>query len=191
MSKSEFVLQGLIIFLVSSIIALVVARMYTVPKVLVKATKEVRANENPIIISPITENFVPVLYQKTPPNQLSIPSLDLLLKIAEGRIVNDEWTLYDDRVSWLSTSEEPGRGNVILYAHNRKLLFGDLGKTAIGDFLQIDHRGNTYKYEIIDKRKVAPNEVEAILSSEDRLTLYTCDGAFDQKRLIVIAKRVE
>ena len=32
-----------------------------------------------------------------------------------------------------------------------------------------------------------PEDVEAILSEDNQLTLYTCEGSFDQKRLVVYA----
>ena len=125
---------------------------------------------------------------KISPSVLSFPTLGLNLRVTSGVIIDNEWTLFDDQASWLSTSNEPGEGNVIIYAHNRPGLFGDLDKLALGDEIIIDHSNGRFKYSVTDSHKVKPNEIEAVLSGENRLTLYTCDGAFDQKRLIVIAE---
>ena len=127
---------------------------------------------------------------KVSPSKISIPALNIDLPVASGAISADTWTLYEDKASWLSTSETPGDGNVIIYAHNRKGLFGSLANITPGDKVLVDHEGNTFNYEVTEKRKVVPSDVDAILSENDQLTLYTCDGSFDQKRLIVKAKRI-
>ena len=113
------------------------------------------------------------------------------MPITEGYISGNEWTLFEDKVSWLATSSTPGRGNTILYAHNKKNLFGPLKKIKIGDLIIIEGQGKIYEYSVSEIRKVLPNEVDAILSPQNQLTLYTCDGSFDQKRLIVIASAKE
>ena len=124
----------------------------------------------------------------TPPSALSIPSLGLSLGIERAKIVNNTWTLYEDKVSWLETSFTPGKGNVILYAHNRPNLFGGLEKLEVGDQIFLTHQGRQIVYTVAQKREVKPERIDAVLSDQDQLTLYTCDGVFDENRLVVIAR---
>ncbi len=121
-----------------------------------------------------------------PPTAISTPSINVNLPIAKAAIVDNQWVLYDDKVSWLATSQIAGHGNVILYAHNRDKLFGSLKNLEIGQEISLQQEGKMYVYQVIQKRRVTPHDVDAILSNSDELTLYTCDGSFDQKGLIVI-----
>lgn len=126
--------------------------------------------------------------KSSPPVAITIPSLALDLSISPGIVQNNQWTLYDDRISWLATSEPPGSGkNVILYGHNRPLLFGSLDKLQIGEEIIVKNSEETFTYVVSEMRKVLPEEVDVIISPKNQLTLYTCDGSFDERRLIVIA----
>lgn len=180
MQKSSLFLAVLVIFLVSGLGSLIFAKFLPVGKIL----ENIEASEESNQPIPTDEPEAP----KTSPTSISIPKLDLNISVAPGIIENDKWTLYDDKISWLSTSDVPGKGNVILYGHNRKKLFGSLDKLSVGDEIVVEHEGDLYKYEVNLIKKVDPTDVEAIVSAQDQLTLYTCDGAFDQKRLVVIAK---
>lgn len=114
--------------------------------------------------------------------------MSLDLSVAPGIVKNNQWTLFDDKISWLATSEAPGSGkNVILYGHNRHLLFGDLDKLKIGEEIIVKNSNDTFTYTVWEMRKVLPEEVDVIISPKNQLTLYTCDGSFDERRLIVIA----
>lgn len=123
------------------------------------------------------------------PASIAIPTLDLDLLIAPGIVKKNQWTLYDDKISWLATSEPPGSGkNVILYGHNRPLLFGKLDSLQIGEeIIVIDSSGAAFTYTVAQTRKVSPEDVDVIISPKNQLTLYTCEGSFDEKRLVVIA----
>lgn len=123
------------------------------------------------------------------PASIAIPTLDLDLPIAPGVVKNNQWTLYDDKISWLATSEPPGSGkNIILYGHNRPLLFGKLDSLQIGEEITvIDSSGVVFTYIVAQRHKVLPQDVDVIISPKNQLTLYTCEGSFDEKRLVVIA----
>lgn len=141
---------------------------------------------NPKRVSPAAQ-VLPETQKQGPPITISIPAINLNIPVAPGIIKNNEWTLYDDKAAWLSTSKTPGNGNVIIYAHNWASLFGSLYKVQIGQEIKISTNGKEYTYIISEKRKVLPTDIDAVISDRDQLTLYTCDGSFDQKRLIVIA----
>lgn len=125
--------------------------------------------------------------QKNTPESISIPTLKIELSIAPAVAKNNQWTLYDDKISWLVTSKTPGDGNVILYGHNWDNLFGKLGKLQLEEEITVVADGKSYTYAVSEIKQVTPGDVEEILSKENRLTLYTCEGSFDEKRLIVVA----
>jgi len=121
------------------------------------------------------------------PTNIKISKLNLDLAVSPSVVKDNNWELFDDRVAWLSTSNLPGKGNTILYAHDRPGLFGDLYKLKKGDQVEI-YNNKWFTYKVIEVRKVNPTDVNSILSDKNRLTLFTCNGSFDQKRLVVYAE---
>ncbi len=121
------------------------------------------------------------------PSNIKIPKLNLDLAISPSVVEGNNWEVFDDRVAWLSSSAHPGKGNMILYAHDRKGLFSDLYKLRRGDDINI-YEDSWMSYKVTEIRRVKPNDVNSILSDRNRLTLYTCEGSFDQKRLVVYAE---
>ena len=66
-------------------------------------------------------------------------------------------------------------------------MFGDLNELEEGDTIEVMQSDVWRRYEVRESRSVTPSDVEAILSEDNLLTLYTCEGSFDQKRLVVYA----
>lgn len=122
------------------------------------------------------------------PTNIKIPKLNLDLAVSPSVVKGNDWQLFDDRVAWLSTSSLPGEGNVILYAHDRIGLFGELYKLKKGDEISIFSKDTWKTYKVTEVHEVTPTDINSILSDRIRLTLYTCSGAFDQKRLVVYAE---
>lgn len=191
MSKSKlFILQFSFILQVAFIFGLLVMRYF--PKTLLGVEKNAIETS---VLSPLADDFgvtqiIDVAAVKLVPEKISFPSLNHTLPVASASIVAGEWTLFPDQASWLSTSAPLTAGNTIIYAHNRVGLFGDLKKLAIGDEIVVSSGGKEFRYQVTELRKVLPDEVNAILSDENQLTLYTCDGRFDEKRLVVVAKPI-
>ncbi|MCH7641142.1 sortase, partial [Patescibacteria group bacterium] len=69
----------------------------------------------------------------------------------------------------------------------RPEMFGDLNELEEGDIIEVLQNDAWRRYEVRETRSVTPSDVEAILSDDNQLTLYTCEGSFDQKRLVVYA----
>ena len=166
----------------AAMIGLLAIRLY--PSDLIKKLK-------PEHLNPPQEQVSAAVAEKraSPPKRIAIPTLDLDLPVAPGIVKNNQWTLYDDKISWLATSEPPGSGkNVILYGHNRPPLFGKLTNLQIGEEITVvDNNGVVFTYTVAQRRKVLPEDINVIISPKNQLTLYTCEGSFDEKRLIVIA----
>ncbi len=175
MKKSELLLQLLITISIPFLLSRPLTGVYA------------RFESTTIPTAANTQTQAPVRV-KVAPLSITFPSIGLTLPIASGIIQNNKWTLYDDKASWLSTSEMPEFGNVIIYAHNRKGLFAGLKYLNMGDTIIINSEGQEYHYLVSEIKKITPTNVDAVISDAKRLTLYTCDGAFDQKRLLVVGK---
>lgn len=180
MLKNEFFLQIFFILLTASLVALIGVKYFPIG---IFSPLEAEAST---LVDPVPPSLT-IKLSTASPTKITISAINLDLPIAPGVIVDNKWTLFLDKISWLSTSSRVGEGNTILYGHNRLGLFGGLKELNIGDEIIITQDSKIYKFKISQQRKVLPTDVEAILSGKNQLTLYTCDGSFDQRRLIVIA----
>lgn len=180
--KNELIIQAVIFGMTAFIVSFLISKAY--PSNIIKIFKNDKSPE----VSQ-TEKAA-IIAEKIFPSEINIDRLSLNLIISPGIIKDNKWTLYDDRVSWLSTSGDLNQGNIILYAHNKPNLFGDLTDLEIGDEIIIVGSGKKQLYAVKEKRKVLPTDVDAVISNKNELTLYTCNGSFDEKRLIVKAEPI-
>src|SRR3989344_3261030 len=128
------------------------------------------------------------------PAKIYIPKLERTLDVSDGFIKDNRWTVSQTGVSYLINSGRLGEpGNVVLYGHNTKDVLGRLWKVQVGDIVEVtDSGGNTYKFEIFERKEVKPNTVDILESTQDsRLTIYTCSGFLDTARFVVAGKLVE
>ena len=126
------------------------------------------------------------------PAKIYIPKLQRTLEVSDGFIKDNRWTISKTGISYLTTSGKLGeQGNVILYGHNTQDVLGGLWKVQAGDIVEVtDSGGNTYKFEVFERKEVKPNAVEILESADDsRLTIYTCSGFLDTARFVVVAKK--
>jgi len=133
-------------------------------------------------------------YAVQSPTSISIPSIKLETKVIEGGIVNGNWILSDDNALFLPTSGKIGEGfNTIIYAHNTDKLFGKLRNIKQADMIVVrDRTGKEFKYKVFSIENVDPQDLRKLYSTEKNIiTLFTCDGWFDQSRLLVKAKLVK
>ncbi len=124
------------------------------------------------------------------PIRLSIQSIDLDLPILSAPIQDGKWAITKDGVSYLSTSPLPGTlGNSVFYGHNWANLLGNLGQVKTGDEVIVSlSNGQVVEYRIHFISVVTPDETHIYQNTADyRLTLYTCTGLLDSKRLVVTA----
>lgn len=182
------ILKLFIFILVSLSLSLLVIKFYNGVKIVLSPYLEPEAfaqNKNSSDYTQTTPALIPT--QEHPPQKIRIPTLNLELSIKAAVIENGQWQLFTDHVSWLSASATPGKGNVILYAHNYPELFGKLNKLSAGEIIEVEQYSQWKQYIVSQVSQVKPNNVDSVISTDNRLTLYTCDGAFDEKRLIVVA----
>lgn len=126
------------------------------------------------------------------PTKILIPSLSIDLPVKEAKVVNGYWEVFDDKAAWGEGSGIPGQiGNQVIFAHAREGLFLPLKDIKTGMKIYVFTSGSWFSYEVKEVKSVYPNEVSVIAPTKDEtLTLYTCTGFKDTKRLIVVAKRV-
>lgn len=127
------------------------------------------------------------------PVRILIPSVSIDLEVKPGRNINGYWEVFSDSAAWGEGSGLPGEaGNQVIYAHARRGFFLPLREIKQHDRVIILTSSDWYKYEVEEIKEVKPTDTEVIAPTQDEtLTLYTCSGFSDSKRLIVVAKRLQ
>ncbi len=124
------------------------------------------------------------------PVKISIPAVEINnLNVVKARVVNGYWELSDSSASYGMGSGHPGTpGNTVIFAHARTGLFYNLKNIQAGNVIYIYTKDRIYIYKVTNITAVYPSETKVIEPTKtDTLTLYTCTGFYDEKRLVVIA----
>jgi LPXTG-site transpeptidase (sortase) family protein len=124
------------------------------------------------------------------PKYLIIKDLGINLEVVPSSIKDGVWETTYKGVSYLSASPKPGDiGNSIFYGHNWSSLLGNLKKAKPGQTIRIiDEDGYLTDFKIAFVQVVDPNNKSILDQTTDsRLTIYTCIGLLDSKRLVVTA----
>lgn len=143
--------------------------------------------QEPIKIDP---DLLETKKSSEPPTRIVIPSVKIDLPIVEAKVVKGYWETSATSASHGVGSANPGeRGNTVIFAHGRKGLFLPLREVKMGEVVEVFTQDQKYRYQVFEIKEVKPSEVEVISQTQDeRLTLYTCSGFLDSKRLVVVAK---
>lgn len=145
-------------------------------------------------VIPVSAQPLNTQISKKDPILFEIPSLDLSLPIKNARIINRKWDFNGEGVFYLEQSPIPGDiGNSIIFGHNWPNLLGNLKNAKKGDVINITfNNGDIKKFEIFESYTVTPDQTHILNQTEDtRLSVYTCTGFLDSKRLLVVAKLVK
>lgn len=126
------------------------------------------------------------------PVKIIIPRLNIDLPVVEAKVVNGYWELSQNTASFgLGSAFLGDAGNSVIFAHGRDDLFGPLKRVAFKDKIYVLSKKHYFNYEVTEIKNVYPSQTEVVAPTPDeRLTLFTCSGFFDNQRLIVIAKRI-
>lgn len=129
---------------------------------------------------------------KNPPIRVIIPTLGIDLPVKEAKVVNGFWEVFADSAAFGLGSAYPDEaGNQVIFAHAREGLFLPLRKAKVGQSVMVLTRDKWYSYKIKEIKEVLPNQTDVIAPTKDPiLTLYTCSGFADNKRLIITAERI-
>ena len=125
------------------------------------------------------------------PTEISIPSININEPIDIGSIKDGVWQISYNNPTFLETSARPGTGgNIVIYGHNKKAIFGNLPYLSIGQKIMIKTTdGKTYTYIVYEKDFVGPGRVDLVSpTNTEELTIYTCWGIFDIDRAVVKSK---
>ncbi len=112
------------------------------------------------------------------------------LPVDEGRKINGVWTIADDAANHVAQSALPGdAGNIIIYGHNTRKIFGRLIEKKPGDYVSVTTAdGKLHQYRIFQTFTVSPSRTDLLSpTTGETLTLYTCTGFLDSKRFVVRA----
>lgn len=146
---------------------------------------ELREDYGPIKID---ERFLQGKESMQPPLRVVIPSLQINIPVVEAKIINGYWELSQTTASHGIGSANPGEiGNTVIFAHARKGLFLPLKDIKKNSDIYILTKDRWYRYTVSQINEVLPQNTEVIKPTEEEtLTLFTCTGFMDSKRLIVI-----
>jgi LPXTG-site transpeptidase (sortase) family protein len=125
------------------------------------------------------------------PVEIIIPSVNIDLKVDPGTIKDGVWQISQKNATFLDTSAAPGGGgNVVIYGHNKKEIFGNLPFIGVGKKIMIKTKsGKIYNYLVEKKYIVSPDRVDLVSPMPtEQLTIYTCYGLFDSQRAVIVAK---
>ncbi len=127
--------------------------------------------------------------QESEIKSIIIPRLNIDLSVAPSKIKNGYWEVSETSASHGEGSANPGEnGNVVVFAHAREGLFLGLRGVEKGDTVYILTANRWYKYKVSEIVNVYPNDITTVApTNSEVLTLFTCSGFFDEKRLIVKA----
>lgn len=144
------------------------------------------SEKNPIVISKDLQN---VKKLKNSPVRIIIPKVDIDLSVTDSKIVNGYWELSEETASYGLGSGHPGeKSNIVIFAHARQGLFYNLKGVKKDDIIYVFTKDKWFKYKVNEITEVFPNQTEVIKPTKNEvLTLYTCSGFADEKRLIVTA----
>lgn len=123
------------------------------------------------------------------PVRILIPKAAIDLKVVDAKIINGYWELSETTASYGLGSGHPGeKNNTVIFAHAREGLFYNLKDVKTGDTIYVFTKNKWYRYKVNKITAVYPDQTEVIKPTKnEELTLYTCTGFYDEKRLIVTA----
>jgi LPXTG-site transpeptidase (sortase) family protein len=123
------------------------------------------------------------------PQKVSIASI-LEVEVEPATQIGSKFLTSDDKASYFVNSASPNQqGNTIIYGHNKKGIFKKLHQLKGNEIITlIDQVGKQTDYQVQEILVAEPDQIEYLApSDEDILTLYTCTGWADSKRLVVRA----
>lgn len=123
------------------------------------------------------------------PSRIVVPHVSIDLPVVEAPVVNGAWKLSDTTASHGVGSALPGEdGNIVIFAHARPGLFLSLRDIKPSQTIYVLTADHWFVYQVTQTKEILPSQIEVIApTSHETLTLYTCSGFLDSKRLVVTA----
>ena len=126
------------------------------------------------------------------PTKLMIDSAEIELPIALTTIIDGNWNYSDKEVLFVKDSGGLGMpGNKIFYGHNYPNLLKNLKNVTEGDTIEFFQAGSIYRYKVVSANNVTPDQTHIMSQTDDdRVTIFTCSGFLDSKRLVITAVKI-
>lgn len=125
------------------------------------------------------------------PIRIVIPQQQIDLPVKVSKVINGVWEVHNNVANFGWGSSLPDEnGNTVIFAHAKWGLFLPLRNIKKGEIISLQTKeGQWFTYQVFEVKEVDPDQVEFISQTNDKtLTLFTCSGFADSKRLIIIAK---
>lgn len=124
------------------------------------------------------------------PQSITISSINVNLAVIPSAKKNGKFETTKNGVTYLTNSVLPSQtGNSVFYGHNWPNLLGSLKKVKRGDTIELKYPSGEIKTFTIDLVTEMPAEYAKVSLESDQkvMTIYTCSGFLDSKRIIVTA----
>lgn len=124
---------------------------------------------------------------------ITIPSINIDEPLDVGTIRDGVWQISYNHPTFLDSSARPGTGgNIVIYGHNKKAIFGNLPYLSVGQKITVKTAdGKPHTYEVYWKDFVGSDRVDLVSPTlKEELTIYTCWGLFDTQRAVIKAKPI-
>jgi len=124
------------------------------------------------------------------PLAITINSINVNLPIIPAAKTNGKFETTKNGVTYLTDSVLPAQtGNSVFYGHNWSNLLGNLKNVKRGDTIELKYSNGEVKTFTVDLITEMPAEYAKVSldSNQKVMTIYTCSGFLDSKRIIVTA----
>lgn len=124
------------------------------------------------------------------PTRILLPHVGIDIPVKLSHVIHGYWELSEMTASYGEGSGVPGNpGNAVIFAHARQGLFLPLKDVSVGDRVYLFTQNKYFMYTVTEKKEVSPTDIYVIKPTDiEQLTLYTCSGFIDSKRLVVTAR---
>lgn len=136
-------------------------------------------------------DFAQASQAKLIPTQVSFGQTNV--SVVTAGITDGVWPLSNDSAVYLDGSGQIGQqGNAVIYGHDTNKVFSKLKKLVPGDVITLaTQQGDQFHYQVELSQSVTPDQTHILApTTDERLTLYTCEGIFSQKRRVLVATRL-
>ncbi|MDQ3099011.1 MAG: sortase [bacterium] len=193
MSKSTF-----IITVVATVVVLFQVQSFVAPLFSQAKPKQVIPEVTPVVTTGKDEAIRSVPFQKInepgKPKRFIVPSLSMGLPIVSVPLKNDTWPVEEGVANFAEESSafNGDTGNSVLFGHNKPDAFRPLNKLKVGESVYVQTSQYQFSYEVKDISTTNPKNIDVMKPGDKyELTLITCNGFFDEKRLIIKAELKE
>ncbi len=121
------------------------------------------------------------------PVRILLPTQGIDLPIQVAPVLRDTWQVFENSAGLGANTT---KNNLVIFAHARPGMFDHLGELRIGDHFYLFGTTKWQNFEIIEKSYILPEDINTVLKTANTrltVTLFSCDGPNDEKRVVIKA----